>query len=554
MACCVGARLVNSILKALNMPDLKVTLWSDSTTALWWIKEYGNWSVFVANRVKEIRQLTQIQSWKYVPGSMNIADLLSRGCSPRQMLSSRWWEGPSWLKQNSEYWPDGEISCEPQEVNVERKKTKNANVDLANDALSLLICNVSDYDKMIRVFAWILRFVNNCRKDYNKLKSLSSGPSPLPPDRVNDCAIFEVVGIDLAGPLFLKTGEKVWITLFTCAVYRALHLELVNALSSDAFLLALRRFIARRGRPRIIYCDNGTNFRGAFNDLAKLDWHKISRETSTQKIVWKFIPPTAAWWGGWWERLVRIIKELLRRSLGKSILSYEELSTVICECEFLINSRTLTYISANPQELIPLTPAMFLIENRCSDTTDIDELNSTDLRKRMKYRIKLLSDLRQRFRKEYLSELIQKQNDNRVREPRIGEMVLIGNDNKKRLSWPIAKIIELIPGRDGEIRTVRLKTQHGTVIRPVQRIFPLEVQAIANSDKELKEESVSVISTKHEKVLNINDAIIKKYTSSGRLVKEPKRLDLLNYNCYRFETLPKSQRGEYVVNGDDLCE
>ncbi|GFV89548.1 integrase catalytic domain-containing protein [Trichonephila clavipes] len=128
------------------------------------------------------------------------------------------------------------------------------------------------------------------------LKSLSSGPSPLPPDRVTDCAIFEVVGIDLAGPLFLKTGEKVWITLFTCAVYRALHLELVNALSSDAFLLALRRFIARRGRPMIIYCDNGTNFRGAFNDLAKLDRHKISRETSTQKIVWKFIPPTAAWW------------------------------------------------------------------------------------------------------------------------------------------------------------------------------------------------------------------------------------------------------------------
>ncbi|GFU78535.1 integrase catalytic domain-containing protein [Trichonephila clavipes] len=593
MACCVGARLVNSILKALNMPDLKVTLWSDSTTALWWIKEYGNWSVFVANRVKEIRQLTQIQSWKYVPGNMNIADLLSRGCSPRQMLNSKWWEGPSWLKQNSEYCPDGEISCKPQEVNVERKKTKNANVDLANDAPPLLICNVSDYDKMIRVFAWILRFVNNCCKDYNKckehelsvaeiensekqlirltqtyylpdveslkfvtfidndnilrvkskiterndessflypillpdkceftkllirsihkknchagiqimqslirerfwiirarktiksifnecficarfkVKSLSSGPSPLPPDRVNDCAIFEVVGIDLAGPLFLKTGEKVWITLFTCAVYRALHLELVNALSSDAFLLALRRFIARRGRPRIIYCDNGTNFRGAFNDLAKLDWHKISTETSTQKIVWKFIPPT----------------RMVGRLVGK--------------------------------ELIPLTPAMFLIENRCSDTTDIDELNSRDLRKRMKYRIKLLSDLRQRFRKEYLT-----------------------------------KILELIPGRDGEIRTVRLKTQHGTVIRPVQCIFPLEVQAIANSDKELKEESISVKSTKPEKVLNTNDAIVKKYTSSGRLVKEPKRLDLLNYNCYKFETLPKSQRGEYVVNKNDLC-
>ncbi|GFY74582.1 DUF5641 domain-containing protein [Trichonephila inaurata madagascariensis] len=170
---------------------------------------------------------------------------------------------------------------------------------------------------------------------------------------------------------------------------------------------------------------------------------------------------------------------------------------------------------------------MFLIENRCSDTTDSDELNSRDLRKRMKYRIKLLRDLRQRFRKEYIGELIQKQNDNRVREPRIGEMVLIGNDSKKCLSWPIAKIIELIPGRDGEIRTVRLKTEHGTVIRQVQCILPLEVQAIANSDKELKEESISVKCTKPEKVLNTNDVIVKKYTSSRRLVKEPKRLDLL---------------------------
>ncbi|GFS79841.1 integrase catalytic domain-containing protein [Trichonephila clavipes] len=419
MACCVGARLLNSILKALNMPDLKVTLWSDSTTALWWIKKYVNWSVFVANRVKEIRQLTQIQSWKYVPGNMNIADLLSRGCSPRQMLNSRWWEGPSWLKQNSEYWPDGEISCEPQEVNVERKKTKNANVDLANDAPPLLICNVSDYDKMIRVFAWILRFVNNCRKDYNKCKE-------------HELSVAEI-----------ENSEK----------------------------------------------------------------------------------------------------QLIRLTQTYYLPDVESLKFVT----FIDNDNIL-------RELIPLTPAMFLIDNRCSDTTYIDELNSRDLRKRMKYRIKLLSDLRQRFRKEYLSELIQKQNDNRVREPRIGEMVLIGNDNKKRLSWPIAQIIELIPGRDGEIRKVRLKTQHETIIRPVQRIFPLEVQAIANSDKELKEESISVKSTKPEKVLNTNDAIVKKYTSSGRLVKEPKRLDLLNYNCYRFETLPKSQRREYVVNKNDLCE
>ncbi|GFV68714.1 integrase catalytic domain-containing protein [Trichonephila clavipes] len=252
MACCIGSRLANSIVNALNLPNLRITFWSDSTTALWWIKEKGSWSVFVENRVKEIRQLTRGHLWKHVPGNLNIADLLSRGCS-QQMLISRWWEGPLWLRESPEYWPLGETPGDSEEVELERKKLKVVNIDLSRDAPP-----------------W-------------HFSILSSVPTPLPPDRVTDCAPFEIVGIDLAGPLFLKDGRKVWITLFTCAVYRAIHLELVNSLTSDAFLVALRCFIARRGRPRTIYCDNGTNFRGAFNDLSKLNWSKIVEETRTQK-------------------------------------------------------------------------------------------------------------------------------------------------------------------------------------------------------------------------------------------------------------------------------
>ncbi|GFY27227.1 integrase catalytic domain-containing protein [Trichonephila clavipes] len=261
--------------------------------------------------------------------------------------------------------------------------------------------------------------------------------------------------------IFERWKKSVDKTLFTCVVYRAIHLELVNSLTSDAFLLALRCFIARRGRPRTIYCDNGTNFRGAFNDLSKLNWSKIVEETRTPKILWKFIPPTAAWWGGWWERLVRTVKELLKRTLGRSVLKYDELYTVLCDCESIINCRPLTYVSENPEELIPLTPSMFLISNKNSNIEDIEELNSNSLNKRIKYRSKLLKDLRQRFRNEYLSQLIQKHNEKASRDPQIGEVVLVGDDNKKRLFWALAKIIELIPGRDGKIRTVRLKTQHG---------------------------------------------------------------------------------------------
>ncbi|GBM75541.1 hypothetical protein AVEN_180652-1 [Araneus ventricosus] len=79
MACCIGARLVNSIRDALNLPNIKVTFWSDSEVALWWIKEHGDWLVFVTNRVQEIRQLTQFQLWRHIPGVLNIADMLSRG-------------------------------------------------------------------------------------------------------------------------------------------------------------------------------------------------------------------------------------------------------------------------------------------------------------------------------------------------------------------------------------------------------------------------------------------------------------------------------------------
>ncbi|GFT93756.1 integrase catalytic domain-containing protein [Trichonephila clavipes] len=451
MACCIGSRLANSIVNALNLPNLRITFWSDSTTALWWIKEKGSWSVFVENRVKEIRQLTRGHLWKHVPGNLNIADLLSRGCSPRQMLISRWWEGPLWLRESPEYWPLGETPGDSEEVELERKKIKS-------------------------------------------VKSLSSEPTPLPPDRVTDCAPFEIVGIDLAGSLFLKDGRKVWI--------------------KNKKKLCL---LARRGRPRTIYCDNGTNFRGAFNDLSKLNWSKIVEETRTPKILWKFIPPTKAWWGGWWERLVCTVKELLKRTLGRSVLKYDELYTVLCDCESIINCRPLTYVSENPEELIPLTPSMFLISNKNSNIEDIEELNSNSFNKRIKYQSNLLKDLRQRFRNEYLSQLIQKRNEKESHVPQIGEVVLV-DDNKKRLFWALAKIIELIPGRDGKIRTNRLKTQHGKILRPIQRIYPLEIRLNENLQRGL-EESIPTVS----ETLSPDEVIFKKYTSSGRCVKKPKR-------------------------------
>ena len=137
-----------------------------------------------------------------------------------------------------------------------------------------------------------------CRR-YSE-KTADVPPASLPLNRVRDASVFKVVGVDYAGSLYLKDGEKAWICLFKCAVYRAIHLELVTSLSTTAFLESLRRFIARRGRPTTIYSDNGANFVGAYNLLKSVNWKKISASCAVERIEWRFNPPSAAWWGDWW--------------------------------------------------------------------------------------------------------------------------------------------------------------------------------------------------------------------------------------------------------------
>ncbi|GBM51629.1 hypothetical protein AVEN_43262-1 [Araneus ventricosus] len=135
-----------------------------------------------------------------------------------------------------------------------------------------------------------------------------------------------------------------------------MHLELIISLSTEASLMGFRRFVARRGRCSTIYCDNGTNFVGAATLLHGLEWNKIIRLGAANAIDWKFNPPTAAWWGDCWERLIRIMKDLLKRVLGQAQLLYEEMLTILCDCEALMNYRHVTYVSESEQ-LVPISPS-----------------------------------------------------------------------------------------------------------------------------------------------------------------------------------------------------
>ena len=211
----------------------------------------------------------------------------------------------------------------------------------------------------------------------------------LPGNRCTAAQPFENVGLDYCGPFFIKEKKfqnrksvKAYVAVFVCFSTKAVHMELVSDLTAEACLSAIKRFCARRGRPRNIYSDNATNFVGAKNELLKIRASLLANEANKtfksyfcdNNIDWHFAPPRAPHFGGLWEAAVKCFKVHLYRTLGKILLTYEQFNTCIIEIESILNSRPLTPISDDPNDLSTLTPAHFLIGR---DLTSIIEQDTT---------------------------------------------------------------------------------------------------------------------------------------------------------------------------------
>ena len=133
-----------------------------------------------------------------------------------------------------------------------------------------------------------------------------------------------------------KNGQmgKVYITLFTCCVTRAVHLELVDDLSVETFKRCLRRFIARRGMPVLMVSDNVKTFKGTEKALRRLFRDpQVRDEMQNHRIEWRFNLERAPWWGGFFERMIGSVKSCLRKVLGNARLTFDELLTVLIEVE-----------------------------------------------------------------------------------------------------------------------------------------------------------------------------------------------------------------------------
>lgn len=312
-------------------------------------------------------------------------------------------------------------------------------------------------------------------------------PAPaLPSARVNYSSPFHFTGLDYLGPILVATDkgkEKRWICLLTCLAIRALHLELVKDLSAKECLLAIRRFTAVRGIPDTIISDNALQF--------KLTSEILGSDYCVDKgIKWKFIAQLAPWQGGFYERLVSLVKHCLKRTLDKHLLTESQMVTVLKEVESVLNTRPLTAIGAEPEEV--LRPADFLTLGHCLDL-DMDvqmsdqQLTNTkvDLVQSWKRGQIILEEYKKMFINQYLPSLRERSfhthKQPRIKSakvPELGDIVQIRDDSKNRTNWKVGKITSLIKGHDGFVRVAKVKVNNTEFTRSVGHLYPLEADSI----------------------------------------------------------------------------
>lgn len=282
----------------------------------------------------------------------------------------------------------------------------------------------------------------------------------LPSFRTQPSRSFENVGIDYFGPLHVDGVCKVWGLLITCATTRAIHLEVVRSQSTEDLQSALRRFFALRGTPSLIVSDNAKSF------------HKILGLLPAS-VKWHYIPEASPWWGGFWERLVGSVKSAMKITLHQCHLRYEGLVTLFYELAMHLNLRPLTEDTTDGL----LTPAHFLfgvthIKGVISPAVD----STTNLNRAWKNRKRIAEHLVKRWTEEYLQTLRNWNTSTRgrpVRTPRVGEVVLVHGEGK-RGCWPLARVLDLIAGRDGTPRAAIVSLRGRRTRRPVTKLYRLE--------------------------------------------------------------------------------
>ncbi|XP_041449352.1 uncharacterized protein LOC121404191 [Drosophila obscura] len=306
--------------------------------------------------------------------------------------------------------------------------------------------------RLLRATYWIPRLrhvvrsvIHSCKVCVIQRKRLQTQlMGDLPSSRVTFSRPFTYTGVDFAGPFDVKsfTGRacrisKGYVCVFVCFTTKAIHLEATSDLSTDTFLAAFARFVARRGCPHEVHSDNGRNFVGASRSLAVDLLEALRTRTSAvysqQGLTWRFIPPGAPHMGGLWEAGVKSFKALFQRSMCNSKYTLEEFATFLSKIEACLNSRPISPMSEDPTDPLALSPGHFLIGGP------------------------LLS--------------------HPTRDLEVGDLVVIKEENIPAQEWRLGRVQNAYPGADDKVRVVDLLTARGLIKRPITKVVLLPMES-----------------------------------------------------------------------------
>lgn len=306
-----------------------------------------------------------------------------------------------------------------------------------------------------------------------KPQPLSQLMAPLPKIKLIPDAPFNQCGIDFAGPIEIKASNrkkaaitKGYICVFVCMVTKAIHLEACGSLNTDTFIAAVRRMISTRGICKDVYCDHGSNFEGASNELPRLLLQarsnvsiEIANLFANDGITFHFIPPNAASWGGQWESYVKLTKHHLNRMTLSIKLTFEEMSTLLKQIEACVNSRPLCAITSDTDDYDFLTPGHFLIGRPLNMMPEASLLNlKENTLDRWQKVQKAVQYFWSRWHTEYLHTLHpRKKWTTKESNLEVDDAVMIIDDNMPPSKWKIARVKQVHPGQDGLIRMATIE-------------------------------------------------------------------------------------------------
>ena len=331
---------------------------------------------------------------------------------------------------------------------------------------------------IIRGYSTIRRILNLCvvcKKVQGQVSNQRMADLPLVRVKEGE-PVFTYTGTDCFGPFYTTFGrgrkqQKRYGVIFTCMTVRAVHIEMVPDLSSEAILGALRRFLARRGQIRYLCSDNGTNYRGARSELLKsLGADTVRDRAGDLGIVWEFNPPKASHFGGVWERIIRTVRRVLETVMTNKTYTDDSLQTIFCEVEAAVNGRPLTLVGdtcggevLTPQKLLNLGSSVEYYGNVPVEVPDNV--------KRWKHIQAVSQQFWRRWCRNYRS-LLQGRNKwtQKRRNVAVNDVVLLVDESLPRGRWPLGRVSAVRQSGDGLVRTVVVKARGHEYERPITKL------------------------------------------------------------------------------------